>query len=352
MSNRLSKADDEGVITGRLLSDPKHASSMTWSFPGPALSGKIWIAKLQVSMTLSIAWVRQFGAAHELVFASDRRLTGGGNVDQCQKVFCLPREDCCIAFAGSTMIAYPFVLQLQNAIINYKKAFDREVDITRLKTRVLSLLNFFVRVHEGTVPEDFEKDLLQTSFLFGGWSWSNTRFHLWKIFYRKDLGRYVASATGVWRGLGVPETSQASLRMIGDYIPEFQAALRGRLSSEIKAAKVNGEPIKLNYEPLTVLAEMLRDPKFTDRKQELKGAIGGAPQVTKVYPFLRTVNLAVEWEVGSKFVYSIQGRVIADFELFTVPGLDPFTGESRPPIRGRSDDDPLSSLSNLQATNL
>ena len=80
-------------------------------------------------MTLSIAWVRQSGTAHELVFASDSRLSGGGNVDHCQKVFSLPREDCCIAFAGSTMIAYPFILQLENTIIDYKKAFDGEIEI-------------------------------------------------------------------------------------------------------------------------------------------------------------------------------------------------------------------------------
>jgi hypothetical protein len=293
-------------------------------------------------MTLSIAWVRQSGTAHELVFASDSRLSGGGNVDHCQKVFSLPREDCCIAFAGSTMIAYPFILQLENTIIDYKKAFDREVDITKLKTRVLSLLNHFVRVHEGTIPTDFEKDLIETSFLFGGWSWANARFYIWKIFYKTDIKRYMDSGTGTWRGLGIPQTSEAPIRMIGDYIPEFQVALRGKLGAEIKVAKENGEPIKLNHEPLTVLAEMLRDPKLTDRRQELKGKIGGAPQVTKVYPFLRTVHFAVEWDVGSEFVYSIKGRVTANFELFTVPGLDPFTGEVRRPVRGRDNDEPLS----------
>lgn len=299
-------------------------------------------------MTLSIAWVRQSGAAHELIFASDSRLSGGGNVDQCQKVFSLPREDCCIAFAGSTMIAYPFILMLQNTILDYKKAFDREVDITKLKTRVLSLLNFFVRVHEGTVSADFENDLLQTSFIFGGWSWINARFYIWKIFYKKDIRRYLASDIGTWRGLGIPKTSEASIRIVGDYIPEFQAALRDKLGPKIKIAKQNEEHIKLDFEPLTVLAEMLRDPKFTDRKQELKGAIGGAPQVTKVYPFLRTVNFAVEWDVGPKFVYAIKGRVIADYELFAIPGLDPFTGEVRQPVRDRKEDKTASGASSLR----
>jgi hypothetical protein len=59
-------------------------------------------------MTLAIAWIRAVGANTELVFASDSRLTGGRNIDHFQKVFSLPREDRCIAFSGSTSIAYPF----------------------------------------------------------------------------------------------------------------------------------------------------------------------------------------------------------------------------------------------------
>lgn len=119
-------------------------------------------------MTLSIAWVRQSGTAHELIFASDSRLSGGGNVDHCQKVFAPPREDCCIAFAGSTMIAYPFILQLQNTIIEYKKVFDRAVDVTKMHGRIVSLLNRFIGNHEETIPGDFKDDLLGTTFLFGG----------------------------------------------------------------------------------------------------------------------------------------------------------------------------------------
>ena len=109
-------------------------------------------------MTLSIAWVRESSAGQELTFASDSRLSGGGHVDQCQKVFSLPREDCCIAFSGSTMIAYPFILQLQNAISQFNRSLNREIDIVGVKARVLSLLNFFIRVHEGTIADDFRSD--------------------------------------------------------------------------------------------------------------------------------------------------------------------------------------------------
>ncbi len=290
-------------------------------------------------MTLSIAWVRQSGTAHELIFASDSRLSGGGNVDQCQKVFALPREDCCIAFAGSTMIAYPFILQLQNTINEYKKVFDRAVDITKMHGRIVSLLNRFIGDHEGTIPGDFEDDLLGTAFLFGGWSWRMSKFYIWRIFYDKTLRKYVSASTGVWSALSLPRTHPVQIAFVGDYIPDFLRILRDRLASQIKSAPVAGEAVKLNYEPLAILAEMLSNPRFTDRKQDLKGLIGGAPQVTKVYPFLRTMNYAIEWQVRSKFVYAIKGRMIADFELFTVPGLNPFTGEVRRPVRGRDEDE-------------
>ena len=136
-------------------------------------------------MTISVAWVRSLGNTNELIFASDSRLSGGGNVDQCQKVFPLPREDCCISFAGCTTIAYPFIAQLQNSIVEYKKFMDRIVDINKFKGRVLWLLNKFISSHEDVVDEYFERDLIQTSFIFGGRSWKNSQFCLWKIFYDK-----------------------------------------------------------------------------------------------------------------------------------------------------------------------
>lgn len=281
-------------------------------------------------MTLTIAWVREAGNEQELVFASDSRLTGGGNVDQCQKVFALPREDCCIAFAGSTMIAYPFILQLGNAINQYQRSLDREVDILGVKARVLSLLNFFIRSHNGFLKDDLENDLRATSFLFGGWSWAEARFFLWKISYRADLGRYIAIRTESARA---GQKVKASVAAIGDYLPEFHAALRAKLIDEITIAEAFGRPLKLNYQPLDTLSTMLLQNKFTKRGKGHAGKIGGAPQVVAVYPFLRTRYFAVEWDIEGKFVYAIKGRIIADFELFSGPGLNPFTGDKTLPVR-------------------
>ncbi|MEA2870781.1 MAG: hypothetical protein QOH67_757 [Hyphomicrobiales bacterium] len=293
-------------------------------------------------MTLSIAWVRRIGPTPELIFASDSRLTGGGNVDHCQKVFSLPREDCCITFAGSTMIAYPFILQLQNIVLEYKKLLDRALDVHDLRGKVLALLNRFIGAHEEAVQDDFQADLLITSFLFGGWSWKKSRFYIWRLFYDPAAKRYVASGPTVSHQLGLDQSEPVELAHIGDYRPDFMRRLRYLLNDKIEEARNTGATVNLNYEPLAALAEMLADPDYTDRKRELKGLIGGGPQVMKVYPYLRTLTYAVEWDHKGKFVYVLRGRVIADYELFTVPGIDPFTGQTRKPVRGRDSDLPSS----------
>ena len=289
-------------------------------------------------MTLSVAWVRYAGAKAELVFASDSRLTGGGNIDHCQKVFALPREDCCISFAGSTMIAYPFILQVINTISDYKKVFDRAVDLTDLSGRIVALLNRFIGAHEGTIQEEFAKDLLETSFLFGGWSWKTGRFCLWRLHFDNGAKRYVAASTGVWHLFGLPRRSPMEVAAIGDYRDEFWQRLESKTFSKIEKAQSEEGLVKLDYEPLTVLSEMLTDPTLTDRKELRKGAIGGGPQVIKVYSFMRTMSYAVEWRVASKPSHVIKGRVISEFEVFSVPVLDPFTGTVRDrPTRPGSD---------------
>ena len=291
------------------------------------------------SMTLSIAWVRKTAPTPELIFASDSRLTGGGNVDHCQKVFSLPREDCCISFAGSTMIAYPFILQLQNTIVEYKKLLDRALDVDDLRGKVVALLNKFIRAHEEATV-DFQADLLATSFLFGGWSWRKSRFYIWRLFYSPAVKRYVASAPTESHQFGQDQSDPVELAHIGDYGPEFRRRLRYLLKDKIEKAQSAGSAVTLDYEPLATLADMLVDPDYTDRNRELKGLIGGGPQLMKVYPYLRTLTYAGEWDHKGKFVYVLKGRVIADYEVFTVPGIDPFTGQVRKPVRGRDSDPP------------
>lgn len=134
-------------------------------------------------MTLTIAWIRQCSAGQELVFASDSRLSSAGHVDICQKIFPLPREDCAIAFCGSTAMAYPFILQLISSISNNKRKIDRASDVDYMFKTVCEILNGFINLHVDYIGDDMRNDLKHTSFIFGGWSWVKQRFILKRIQY-------------------------------------------------------------------------------------------------------------------------------------------------------------------------
>src|SRR5262249_50611665 len=62
----------------QLISSHQIIVGMLWDTPH-----RKWRRRKPI-MTLSIAWVRKTGPTPELIFASDSRLTGGGNVDHCQ----------------------------------------------------------------------------------------------------------------------------------------------------------------------------------------------------------------------------------------------------------------------------
>lgn len=264
--------------------------------------------------------------------ASDSRLSGAGHIDHCQKVYSLPREDCGIAFCGSTLIAYPFISQLLNSIVEYKKVFDRAVDFVHLRGRVVALLNRFISHHEDVDRLELARDLRETSFLFCGWSWRLNDFQIAQIYYDPQLNRFVSRESGYWKILGLQRDEAVEINMIGDYSSEFNQGLCQRLEPKIAAYKSGkSQRLVLDYEPLQVLSEMLRDPAFTDRRSALRGLIGGAPQVMKIYPFMRTLNYAVEWHVCDRRIVAMKGRELGSFERVTAQIIDPLTGETKRP---------------------
>lgn len=281
-------------------------------------------------MTLSVAWIRKLVDGEELLFASDSRLTGGGHVDACQKIFSLPREDCAIAFCGHTFIAYPFIFQLQNMISEHKRTLDRAVDITELKGKITPLLNGFIASYKDPAG-DFSAELAETSFLFGGWSWRRSAFYLWSLEYVPQKAQYVT--VDVSQGQHFIEGGTAlRFAAIGDYVEDFASTL-----TRIRIALGKAVSPALDYEPLQALASMLADKSYTDRVQGGKGAIGGAPQLTKVYPFLRTMHFGVRWFQEGELRTVMKGRVLGSFEIITTPIIDPLTLEVTLPLQRLSD---------------
>ena len=274
-------------------------------------------------MTITLAWERKLATYSELVFCSDSRLSGGGNIDVCQKVFPLPREDAAIAFCGSTLIAYPIINQFISYVKNYKKNIDRALDGSELPRRFAALANRFLRSYIDAI--DLERELLETTFLIGAFSWRLGRPIINKILFDNGEKGYVAAASSF------PRPKSASLHrgcrqfgMIGDLAHHYYQ----ELGKQVDYASAD----RLDMEPFSALSAMLTDPTFTDRRGEHGGVIGGAPQMLKVYPFYRTVEFGIHWpDVASGKLY-LNGREVFEFEKIQLPALDARSLQVRYPL--------------------
>lgn len=278
-------------------------------------------------MTITLAWERKLASYSEIVFCSDSRLSGGGNIDVCQKIFPLPREDAAIGFCGSTLIAYPIINQFMSYVRNYKKNLDRALDGAELPRRLASLANKFLESYID--PVDLERELLETKFVIGCFSWRLGRPIINKIVFDNGLKQYVAAKSPF------PKTKSNTLHrlcrqfaMIGD----LEHFYFDELAKHIDYA--TGD--HLDMEPFSALAAMLEEPRYTDRRQTLKGVIGGAPQLLKVYPFYRTIEFGVHWPDNTSGKLFLNGREVFDFEKITLPALDAKTLEARYPLEAIS----------------
>ena len=122
-------------------------------------------------MTLCTAHIRQVNDTEELVFATDSCLTGGEKWKHGIKLFELPRKDCLLCFAGSTIRAYPLVLNLVSSIhldkyLQSPSATLEEV-LEFLSEQFTTLVKTITEVGKDQIHE--ERGAAQ--FLFGGWDW-------------------------------------------------------------------------------------------------------------------------------------------------------------------------------------
>lgn len=272
-------------------------------------------------MTISIAWIRNAGKANELVVASDSRLSSVGHVDICQKVFPLSRGDSFLAFSGDTIVAFPFLFQLRAAIEDFHQSSDRSQDVTELYARVLQLLNFYRDSWRDVHPKEFESAMRTTRFIFGGWSWRYKQFFIYPIRYSPGVRRFTALGNSRMRKrFSLPNGEMCIC--IGNYTHEFLELL----TEEMQDRK------HLDYKPLHVLCKMLSDPRFTDRRGEAEffhrpdghGAIGGAPQVIKVYEHTNILPIAVRWpDDYGKVTTTLLGRPLFDWEKTFNPIFTP-----------------------------
>ncbi|OKH52152.1 hypothetical protein NIES2101_16085 [Calothrix sp. HK-06] len=259
-------------------------------------------------MTLCVAWIRAKNSVEELIFATDSSLTGGEKWNQGIKLFELPRPDCLICFAGSTARAYPLILNLVASIKLSKRLQSPRTDIEEVLNYLSSLFTSLVHTIINEISGmDIHELRSEAKFLFGGWSWLQSRFRIWQLYYSKDAEGFVfqeytddPSKTRIYAFMGDPD----------DLIHEASKRYKQELIDNDKLDD------KLDMEPLKILIEMSRENtiRFVD----------GAIQIGKIYKSGTLEFFGIYWKSIQEKPH-FQGRA---FEFHSKPDVRYFDPDS------------------------
>lgn len=250
-------------------------------------------------MTLCIAWIREKSDTEELIFATDSTLTGGEKWNQGVKLFELPRPDCLLCFAGSTSRAYPLILNLISSIKLNKRLRNPHTDVAEVLDYISSTFTSLVEtVVKEIATDDIHRLRAEAKFLFGGWSWLDSRFRIWKLYYSQDAEGFVfqdftndPNKTRKYAFLGDPDDGDNNVEKIAG------ARLRDLFNDDEKFDD------KLDLEPLRILIDICRDAAVRP--------VDGAIQVAKIYKSGSSEFFGVYWP-------SIEGRPYFQGREFSV----------------------------------
>jgi hypothetical protein len=230
-------------------------------------------------VTLCAAWIREKNDVEELVFATDSSLTGGEKWNQGIKLFELPRPDCLICFAGHTGRAYPLILNLISSIKLSKRLQSPRTDLEEVLNYLSSLFTDLVSTIVSEVAGmDIHDMRSEAQFLFGGWSWLESRFRIWHLYYSKDAEAFLfqeytdePTKTRIYTFLGNPKD------------------LEDKATHLYKQDIVNNDKLdnKLDMELLQVLIEMSRSREIRE--------VDGPIQIAKVYKSGTSEIFGIHW---------------------------------------------------------
>jgi hypothetical protein len=233
-------------------------------------------------MTLCIAWIREAGEDEELIFATDSTLTGGEKWNHGVKLFELPRTDCLICFAGQTLRAYPLILNLISTLKHNEELNNPALDINEVLKGIVLLFDELVNSifdYPDGVAEEIGSE---AKFLFGGWSWKDSRFKIWHLYFSpKYKGFIPIDETAVKKSkmrvaIGDPAEEGNDITQVADQ--QYRDLIR----------QLNREDEPLDMEPLTVLVDMCLDKNIRD--------VDGSVQIAKVYKSGTTEFFGIMWQ--------------------------------------------------------
>lgn len=221
-------------------------------------------------MTLCVSWIRKVNDKEELIFATDSCLSGGERWHSGVKLFELPRKDCLISFAGETNRTYPLILNLISSIKFDEHLANSNTDINEVLDY---LVNLFTTLYNSIDYGGTSPDAVDFKFLFGGYSWQESKFKLWEITFIEESKIFVHNE--------IDETTMF-FGFIGDEIEKAEELLDEEQRNSGKRFSNN-----FDMEPFKVLLKMIREEEYT--------TIDGAIQIAKIHPPGTTEFLGVYW---------------------------------------------------------
>lgn len=272
-------------------------------------------------MTIAASWVRKVNNCEELVFISDSRLCGGHRWDECPKLTTLPGNNCILAFAGDTSYAYPMMMQIRQAMSGYRRIETRSMDITDINGHVLNHANHLMSSIYDLADPDYVPD---NEFIFGGYSWIEKRFRIWRYYYAK--GEKTLAKDG--KPHRILSNIEGQFVAIGDKREEFKKELRLLLKEKYGPDVNHISGLHLDMEPFEALCRMLKKASKSD-------TIGGAPQMIKAYQYMNSCPVGVYWpeKVDDFSNRTLLGRKMFNYEDTSYWFIDPDTLFTSPCIK-------------------
>ncbi|WP_417846703.1 hypothetical protein [Thalassospira povalilytica] len=180
------------------------------------------------------------------------------------------------------------------------------------------------QIHSSPYLSTPESTTPGAEFLFGGYSWVDKKFEIWKISYQVSENQFVADPAPSLGIRFIKKTGKtvfsrnrtgSSLGLIA-FAGDQAKVAREKLLDKFQVEDEKDLPSSFNWEPFEVVRDMLRANDHSE-------TIGGAPQVVKVYQYLKTAPIGVFWPDRLNGHPHLQGRSCLGYERTERFFLDP-----------------------------
>lgn len=271
-------------------------------------------------MTLSIAWIRKVGSIKELVVATDSRLTSGKAWDCCPKIKILNRGDSVLCFAGETDYSYPMLEQIATSVNTYPKHSCRATDLTDVRGHILRLITNMREFLHNSIEKGkiFKPDPPKTNFILAGYSWKFDKFCIWELKYSSIENAYIHQSPKTLMKNDMVILLDAANHLKTKDTKLTVNKIRKRIFDKmVSNGKKSGDG--MDMEPFEVLRDIIR--------AEEDWAIGGTPQVVKVYKHMNVMPYGIFWPNKDSKQVTFMGRPLMNYETLKYPIIDPDTFE-------------------------